>query len=80
MCDGVHPVERSVRILESTEGLNIMARRKTKSGIPGVKGKRTEGTLLAAPVERKTPKSDFLLKLEARQVQAQVATVTKLRR
>lgn len=53
---------------------------KNKSGIPGVKGKRTEGTLLDVPVERKVPKSDFLLKLEARQVQVKTSTVTKLRR
>lgn len=57
-----------------------MARRKPKSGIPGVKGKRTEGTLLSVPVERKTPKSDFLTKLEERQAQLKPATVTKLRK
>jgi hypothetical protein len=41
--------------------------KKNKSGIPGVRGKRTEGTLLAVPVERRAPKSEFLLKLEAKQ-------------
>lgn len=56
-----------------------MAKRKPKSGIPGVKGKRTEGTLLASPIQRKTEKSDFLLKLEAKQGQTLPATVTKLR-
>jgi hypothetical protein len=63
-------------------------KRKNKSGIPGVRGKRTEGTLLAVPVERKAPKSDALLRIEA-QVQANAQgqhqnnlsrTITQLRR
>ncbi len=39
--------------------------RKNKSGIPGVRGKRTEGTLLAVPVQRIRPKSETLLRFEA---------------
>lgn len=41
----------------------------TDSGIPGVKGRRTEGWLLQTPCERITPKSMFLRRLEQAQEQ-----------
>jgi len=45
-----------------------MAKRKNnKSGIPGVRGVRTEGWLLKEPCKRMKEKSYFLLKLEEQQ-------------
>lgn len=54
--------------------------KKNKSGIPGVRGKRTEGTLLAVPVERKTPKSELLLRFESYTAVMSSQNVTPLRK
>lgn len=45
-----------------------MAKYRADKPITLPKGKRTEGTLLAQHVDRITPKSAFLIKLESKQM------------